>query len=93
MTDDQDLSLLNLALELCWQIERCGSSEDLTKASVLANDLRKRLERYFVGERESRLLHERGIDPNLGKYGCNPLGKCTPPRCPDCPELTPGYNE
>jgi hypothetical protein len=31
------------ALELCHQIERCGCSEELTKASIMASDLRAKL--------------------------------------------------
>ena len=31
------------ALELCHQIERCGCSEELTKASIMASDLRSKL--------------------------------------------------
>lgn len=31
------------ALELCHQIERCGCSEDLTKASIMASALRAKL--------------------------------------------------
>ena len=37
MTIDQ------MALELCWQIDRCGASEDLTKASLMASALRMKL--------------------------------------------------
>jgi hypothetical protein len=31
------------ALKLCHQIERCGCSEELTKASIMASDLRAKL--------------------------------------------------
>jgi hypothetical protein len=31
------------ALELCYQIERCGCSEELTKASIIASALRAKL--------------------------------------------------
>ncbi len=31
------------ALELCHQIERCGCSEELTKASIMASRLREKL--------------------------------------------------
>lgn len=31
------------ALELCWQIEKCGASEELTKASVMASELHSKL--------------------------------------------------
>lgn len=27
------------AMQLCWQIEKCGASEDLTKASLMASEL------------------------------------------------------
>ena len=27
------------ALKLCWQIEKCGASDELTTASVMASDL------------------------------------------------------
>jgi len=36
-------SINDLASELCYQIERCGASEELTKASVMASDLAARL--------------------------------------------------
>lgn len=35
--------LAQLALELCWQIETCGASEALTKASVMASELRQKI--------------------------------------------------
>lgn len=31
------------ALELCWQIEKCGASEELTQASLMASELRQKL--------------------------------------------------
>jgi len=36
-------SAYRAALELCHQIERCGCSEELTKASIMASDLRAKL--------------------------------------------------
>ena len=37
------MNIDQMALELCWQIERCGASEDLTKASIMASELRGKL--------------------------------------------------
>lgn len=31
------------AIELCWQIEKCGASEELTKCSVMASELQSKL--------------------------------------------------
>lgn len=39
-------NLAQEALELCWQIEKCGASEELTKASVMASELRAKLSKF-----------------------------------------------
>jgi len=39
-------NLAQEALELCWQIEKCGASEALTKASVMASALQAKLSKF-----------------------------------------------
>lgn len=56
--------LKQLAYELCIAIERCGASPELTKASMLANDLhtylsKPDLEKKELRERLDRLIKEK----------------------------------
>jgi len=43
MTTVTETKIEKLALALCYQIEKCGASEELTKASVMASELRREI--------------------------------------------------
>jgi len=68
--------LLDKAYRLCLQIEMCGASEALTKASEMASELMSSIDHHLDNHKCRTCLHVRGGICQRHYILCSEVGGC-----------------